>query len=113
MAGPFKVKAVGPAEKTVGYYNHARRQGGDIFLIDPTMPEPADPKRRRLDGRTDVPLAFSEKWMEKVPTGTPLTHAQEARPDYAPKPMSEGLPSGEAVKQPPQAPGTATEETPL
>jgi hypothetical protein len=119
---PFKVKAIGPTDRPLGYYNHVRRHAGDIFLIDPEMPDPKDPKRVRKDGRTDLPLAFSTKYMEKVDVATPLTFAQEARPDFAPKSLADVGAPGDPVRQPPQAVGTilptpsgdpVTDQTPL
>lgn len=109
----FKVRAKGPPEKVVLYYNHGRRKGGSVFLINPNMPTKKNP---RPDGRTDVPIDFNADLMEVVPPETPLTHFIENRPDYEPQTLS-----GDVVRRPKEFEtaakskdqGEVSDETPL
>lgn len=50
----MKVRALGDAGMWVGFYNHIRRRGGDVF----TLINPKD---------------FSKKWMEEVNPAAPET----------------------------------------
>lgn len=73
----IKVRAVGEPDIYVGYYNHLRRRGGDVFILRPLVRDRAikvqDPISKRMIAtkKTEKILItaeeqFSERWMEKV-----------------------------------------------
>lgn len=80
----IKVRAVGAQDIYVGYYNHLRRRGGDIFILRPVIRERfvkvIDPvTKKEINSRTKekilitAEMQFSERWMEKVNPKTPET----------------------------------------
>ena len=88
MKKTMKVRALGEPDIFVGYYNHLRRRGGDIFVLRPVVRERAimveDPiTKRKVNSRKKerilitAEMQFSERWMMKVNTS-----AQETTPRH-------------------------------
>lgn len=78
----LKVQALGESDIYVGYYNHLRRRGGDIFLLRPIIRERLDKVTKKVfKVLITAEMQFSERWMQKVaatlPTNMPK-HFNEA-----------------------------------
>jgi len=94
MKKTMRVRAKGDGDAFVGYYNHLRRRGGDVFVLRPIVRKrdvivlDKDKKPVMIfDGRfkKEVPkketkvvlitaeMQFSEKWMEVVKERLPET----------------------------------------
>ena len=94
MKKTLRVRAIGEADKFVGYYNHVRRRAGDVFVLRPIIRErnfiamDAEDKPVMIyDARVSKGVAkrqskvviitaeqqFSAKWMERVTAPIPET----------------------------------------
>lgn len=84
MKKTIKVRAVGEPDIFVGYYNHLRRRGGDIFILRPVVRDRAimveDPVTKRMVNSRKkekilitAEMQFSERWMMKINTNAPET----------------------------------------
>jgi hypothetical protein len=63
----MKVKAKGEPSEWVGYYNHIRRRGGDVFTL-----LPIETKDRKGQPKIITPEnQFTDKWMIKVDEDVP------------------------------------------
>lgn len=73
----IKVMAVGESDIYVGYYNHLRRRGGDVFIIKPIIRERfvkmIDPvSKREINSKKKEKVLItaeqqiSERWMVRV-----------------------------------------------
>lgn len=73
----IKVRVIGEPDVYVGYYNHLRRRGGDVFILTPIVRDRAikiqDPVTKRMIAgkKTEkilitAEMQFSQRWMEKV-----------------------------------------------
>lgn len=73
----IKVRAIGDRDIHVGYYNHLRRRGGDVFILRPVIRKRVikvlDPiaKREVASKKSEdilitAEMQFSERWMTKV-----------------------------------------------
>lgn len=80
----IKVRAIGDPDVYVGYYNHLRRRGGDVFILRPVVRDRGirveDPiTKRMVSSRKSekilitAEMQFSERWMVKVNTNAPET----------------------------------------
>lgn len=93
MKKTIRVKAVGDPEQNVGYYNHLRRRGGDVFILRPIVRKRETivmdgnkpvmifdnrfkkevPKREIKTVLITAEQQFSEKWMERIKENLPET----------------------------------------
>lgn len=85
----IKVRALGDADVHVGYYNHLRRRGGDVFILRPIIRERLNKETKKKERvLITAEQQFSEKWMTKVDSKVPVnapTHFNKAgrnRPRY-------------------------------
>lgn len=70
MKKTIRVKALGEKDIYVGYYNHLRRRGGDIFIVRPIVRE-----RRYISGTQNDPRTGKE--IKKYKTEKTLITAQQ------------------------------------
>jgi len=89
----MKVRAKGPPDTWVGYYNHIRRRGGDVFTLSPVE------IKQNGKSTTLVPeKQFSSRWMDRVPEELPETKPAhfnqvgrgQSRSPAASEPVGEG-----------------------
>lgn len=84
MKKTIKVRAIGDRDIYVGYYNHLRRRGGDVFILRPVIRERfvkvIDPvTKKEINSRKKerllitAEMQFSQRWMEKVNPKAPET----------------------------------------
>lgn len=52
-----------------GYYEHAYRRAGSVFILEGLPPDPSDPKQAKRDPK--LPAIFSPIWMQVVDEDTP------------------------------------------
>lgn len=101
----MKVRAKGASDVWVGYYNHIRRRGGDVFTLQPItrMRKGSDGKEKMVT--ITAAQQFSERWMEKVPDQAP-----ETRPGHFNKVgRGDARRVKDAEAQPPEAPEATPE----
>ena len=93
MKKVIRVRAKGEPDVYVGYYNHLRRRGGDVFVLrpiirtreinmvrdgkvvmldDPRMKMPT-PRKEKKTLLITAEQQFSEKWMERINKALPET----------------------------------------
>ena len=65
----MKVRALGASDMWVGFYNHVRRRGGDVFTLIPQEGLDKDGKPKTITPDQQ----FSKRWMERVDDLTPET----------------------------------------
>lgn len=72
MKKTIRVRAVGEPDIHVGYYNHLRRRGGDVFVLRPVVRKRfiKGPDGKPTRGKEEILITaeqqFSERWMVKV-----------------------------------------------
>jgi hypothetical protein len=70
----MKVRALGKPYEWVGYYDHLRRRGGDVFILKPITTIKKNKETGEVRKITIAPeQQFSKRWMEKVDDTAPLT----------------------------------------
>lgn len=64
----IRVQAIGDTDIFVGYYNHLRRRGGDIFTLKPVIRDRLNKETKKVEKiLITAEMQFSERWMRKVP----------------------------------------------
>lgn len=67
MEKSVRVRATGPDDIFVGYYNHLRRRGGDVFILRPIVRNRKNPETKKLERYLiSAEMQFSPRWMERV-----------------------------------------------
>ena len=72
MKKRIKVRALGDDDVYVGYYNHLRRRGGDVFTLFPIIRERVNKETKNKDQiLITCEQQLSAKWMERVNSNAP------------------------------------------
>lgn len=84
MKKRIKVRAIGEDDVYVGYYNHLRRRGGDVFTLFPIIRDRVNKDTKKKEQiLITCEQQLSAKWMERVnlnaPESEPVHFNQKGR----------------------------------
>lgn len=72
MKKRIKVRAIGEDDVYVGYYNHLRRRGGDVFTLFPIIRDRVNKETKKKEQiLITCEQQLSAKWMERVSLNAP------------------------------------------